>query len=86
MSALVWGKKPPTEDGIYFYRPIGGTRAIAEILNGKVVFPVVGNSSVAITLQLFTGVEWAGPIPEPSEAPEGVKVDLERTAELAGCV
>lgn len=68
MSAMVWSKEQPTEDGIYFYRPIGGTRAIAEIRNSKIIFPVVGNSSVAIALHLFTGVEWAGPIPEPTEA------------------
>jgi hypothetical protein len=64
---MKWRNEAPTVDGLYFYRPIGGPRAVAQVHNGMIEFPVVGNVTVALALAVFNWVQWAGPIAEPDD-------------------
>jgi len=64
---MTWRDEPPTEDGLYFWRPVGGTRSIGQVKGCMIEFPTIGGASVAIALSVFAGVQWAGPIPEPTD-------------------
>jgi hypothetical protein len=80
-GALEWRSEPPTEEGFYFHKnddlydgngndPGYGVQWVREEF-GVLYATMLYQGSLQegpVTHEMFDGDEWAGPIPEPSEA------------------
>jgi hypothetical protein len=73
-AARTWTKEKPRVGGLYWYRIAGdGSRQSADFVEiheaGPTWYPAHRSKWVAIP----DGFEWAGPIPEPTGAPDATK-------------
>lgn len=65
---MEWSKELPTEEGFYWWRK-GQARDIVNIIRLRGGLMVDAGDEFE-KLGFFTGSEWAGPIPEPTDPKE----------------
>lgn len=68
MSELVWTKEPPTVQGFYWVRMGAGDQPwVLDIGHYEIDYGGVSPSTDKHLLLPFSELEFAGPLPEPSE-------------------